>query len=71
MIRSNLISREHVTGDWAHLIEGAQGRAEEIFNGTEDFLKQSGVSTIQIEKEKNSCQGYLGELWERKEIFWW
>lgn len=62
--RSNLISREHVTGDWAHLIEGAQGKAEEIFKRTEDFLKQSGVSTIQMERKElipGIIRGVLGK----------
>jgi len=51
-IRRKFVSKEHVIGDWGHLIEGAQGRAEEIFKGTENILKQSGVLSIQIERRK-------------------
>lgn len=48
----NLVSKHHVIGDWGHLIEGAQGKAEEIFKGTENFLKQSGVSSIKMERRE-------------------
>lgn len=49
---TNLILKHHVIGDWGHLIEGAQGKAEEIFKGTENFLKQSGVSSIKMERRE-------------------
>lgn len=29
-IKSKFVAKDHVLGDWGHLIEGAQGRAEEI-----------------------------------------
>lgn len=64
MLRSKLISKEQVLGDWAHLIEGAQGRAEEIFKGTEDSLKRAGVSFIEIQRTKlmpKIVRGLLGK----------
>ena len=49
---TNLILKHHVIGDWGYLIEGAQGKAEEIFKATEDFLKQSGVSSIKMARRE-------------------
>lgn len=60
---ANLVLKQHVIGDWGHFVEGAQGKAEEIFKGTEDFLKESGVSSINIQRRKlmpGIIKGMLG-----------
>ena len=49
---ANLVLKQHVIGDWGHFVEGAQGKAEEIFKGTEDFLKESGVSSLNIQRRE-------------------
>lgn len=49
---TNLILKHHIICDWGHLIEGAQGKAEEIFTATENFLKQSGVQSIKMERRE-------------------
>lgn len=61
---TKLILRQHIIGDWGHLIEGAQGRAEEVFKGIENFLKESGVSSIQMERTElmpGVIRGILGK----------
>lgn len=60
---ANLVLKQHVIGDWSHFVEGAQGRAEEIFKGTEDFLKESGVSSLNIQRRElmpGIIKGMLG-----------
>lgn len=60
---ANLVLRHHVMGDWGHFVEGAQGKAEEIFKGTEDFLKESGVSSINVQRRElipGIIKGMLG-----------
>jgi|GEM_PF-2142489 len=62
-IRSKFVSKQHVIGQWGHLIEGAQGKAGQIFKETEDLLKQSGVSSIEMERTKlmaGIIRGILG-----------
>lgn len=64
IVRGSLISKEQVLGDWGRLIEGAEGKAEEIFKTTEDLVKKSGVSTIKMGRKKLSpgiIKGVLGE----------
>jgi len=60
---ANLVLKQHVIGDWGHFVEGAQGKAEEIFKGTEDFLKESGVSSLNIQRRElmpGIIKGMLG-----------
>ncbi len=60
---TNLVLKRHVIGDWGHFLEGAQGKAEEIFKGTEDFLKESGVSSLNIQRREfmpGIIKGMLG-----------
>ena len=62
-IKARFVSKHHVIGDWGILIGGGVGKAEEIFKGTEDFLKQSGVSSIEMERTKlmpGIIRGLLG-----------
>jgi len=49
---TNLLLKHHVIDDWGHLIEGAQRRAEEIFKGTGNSLKKSGVSSLKMERKQ-------------------
>jgi len=60
---ARLILKQHVIGDWGHLIEGAQGRAEEIFKATEEAVEKSGVSSINIRRQElipGIIRGMLG-----------
>ena len=60
---ARLILKHHVIEDWGYLIEGAKGKAEEIFKGTEDFLKKSGVSSIKMKRQElmpGIIRGLLG-----------
>jgi hypothetical protein len=47
-----VVRKEEVTETWALLIRGAQGRAEEIFNNTDNFINQTGVPNVKKEKKK-------------------
>ena len=65
---TRLVLKQHIQGNWAHLIEGAQGRKEEIFKDTEYFLKQSGVSSITIRRQE-LIPGYIrGALGKKREF---
>ncbi len=68
IVRGSLISKEQVLGDWGHLIEGAQGKREEIYKGTEDSLKASGVSSIEMER-RELMPGVLREIFGRRREF--
>lgn len=65
---ANLVLKQHVIGDWSHFLEGAQGKAEEIFKGTEDFLKDSGVSSLNIQR-RELMPGILKGMLGRKREF--
>ncbi|GAH68634.1 unnamed protein product, partial [marine sediment metagenome] len=65
---TNLLLKHHVIDDWGHLIEGAQGRAEEVFKGTEDSLKKSGVSSIEMERKQLMPGIIRGALGKRREF---
>lgn len=49
---ANLLLKHHVVDEWGYLIEGAQGKAEEIFKGTGNSLKKSGVSSLKMERKQ-------------------
>lgn len=62
-IKTKFVSKHHVIGDWGILIGGGVGKAEEIFKSTVDSLKQSGVSSIEMERTKlmpGIIRGILG-----------
>jgi len=65
---TRLVLKQHVTGDWAHLIEGAKGKAEEIFKDTEHFIKKSGVSSITM-KRQELIPGFIRGALGRKREF--
>ena len=60
---ARLILKHHVIEDWSYLIEGAKGKAEEIFKGTENFLKRAEVSSIKMKHQElmpGIIRGLLG-----------
>lgn len=65
---TNLILKHHIIDNWAYLIEGAQGKAEEIYKGTEDSLKKSGVSSIEMER-REVMPGVLRGIFGRRREF--
>ena len=65
---TNLILKHHIIDNWAYLIEGAQGKAEEIFKGTEDSLKASRVSSIEMER-RELMPGVLRGIFGRRREF--
>lgn len=65
---TSLILKHHIIENWAYLIEGAQGKREEIFKGTEDSLKESGVSSIEMER-RELMPGVLRGIFGRRREF--
>jgi len=65
---THLVLKQHVQGEWAHLIEGAKGKAEEIFKDTEDLIKQAGVSSIAM-KRQELIPGFIRGALGRKREF--
>lgn len=65
---TNLILKHHIIENWAYLIEGAQGKREEIYKGTEDSLKKSGVSSIEMER-RELMPGVLRGIFGRRREF--
>ncbi|MEA1963929.1 MAG: hypothetical protein U9O41_02240 [Candidatus Aerophobetes bacterium] len=65
---TRLVLKQNVTGEWAHLIEGAQGRAEEIYKGTEDVIERSEVSSI-VMKRQELIPGFIRGALGRKREF--
>ena len=65
---ARLVLKHHVKGDWGHFIGEAQGKAEEIFENTKHFIKQSGVTSITA-KRQELLPGYIrGMLGKRREF---
>jgi len=62
------VLKQHVQGEWSYLIEGAKGKAEEIFKATEDFVKKSGVSSITM-KRQELIPGFIRGALGRKREF--
>jgi len=62
------VLKQHVQGEWSHLIEGAKGKAEEVFKATEDFIKKSGVSSITM-KRQELIPGFIRGALGRKREF--
>jgi len=58
-----MIKEEEVVDNWSTLIEEGKGGAERIFKDTEDFLKESKVPGLKIERQKLApgvLKGLLG-----------
>ena len=47
-----IVKREEVIESWSVLIGGGQGRAEEIFNNTDNFITQTKVPNVKKERKK-------------------
>ena len=62
------VLKQHVQGEWSYLIEGAKGKAEEIFKATGDFIKKSGVSSIAM-KRQELIPGFIRGALGRKREF--
>jgi hypothetical protein len=59
-----ILRREQVIDNWSVLIEGAQGKADNIFNDTEFFLKESKAPDIALKRRKMTpgvIKGVLGQ----------
>ena len=65
---SRLISKHHVQQRWSHFIGGGQGRAEDVFTATEQFLKDSGATWINIKREKLIPSIIRGMLAQKREF---
>ena len=58
-----IVRKEEVIDSWGILIEGAQGRAEEIFEKTQAFLERTKVPDVRLERKKVApgiIRGILG-----------
>lgn len=49
---NSILRKEHVEDDWPVLIENGQGKAEAIFEDTEQFLKESKAPDIRMKRLK-------------------
>lgn len=47
-----ILLREEIIERWSVLIENGKGRANQIFNDTEDFIKRSEVPRIAVERKE-------------------
>ena len=56
-----ILRKEQVSDTWAILIENGQGRAEEIFQDTESFIKGSKVPSVRLDR-KAIAPGIFGGL---------
>jgi hypothetical protein len=56
-----ILQKEQVSDTWSILIENGQGRSEEIFQGTESFIRASKVPSVGLEK-KAIAPGIFGGL---------
>jgi len=65
---ARLALKDNVSGEWHHLIEGAKGRAEEIFKGTEDGINRSEVSSITMKREELIPGFIRGALGRKREF---
>ena len=53
--KSRIIKEEQVLESWSILIESGKGKANEIFEATEAFIKESKAPFLKIEKRKMSA----------------
>ncbi len=49
-----IANKDQVIESWGILIEKAQGKAEEVFQSTEDFIKESKAPSLRTKREKMS-----------------
>lgn len=59
-----ILRKEQVLDTWAILIEGAQGKAGEIFKNTEGLLRDSKAPSLEIEKREIApgvVRGFMGK----------
>ncbi len=49
-----IVSKDQVIESWGILIEKAQGKADEVFQSTEDFIKESKAPSLRTKREKMS-----------------
>jgi len=58
-----VVRKEEVIDDWGILIENGQGKAEQIFSETENFIKQSQAPNLKLEMKKLApgiIRGFFG-----------
>ncbi|KCZ70298.1 hypothetical protein ANME2D_03414 [Candidatus Methanoperedens nitroreducens] len=63
-----ILRKEQVLDSWGMLIENGQGKFNEIFKDTEDFIKESKAPSLGIRKEKMS-PGIIGSFFSAKRDF--
>jgi hypothetical protein len=48
----SILTKEQVADDWSVLIEDAQGKAEDVFKDTEQFIEESKAPDVRIRRER-------------------
>lgn len=47
-----ILKREEVVDDWSVLIGGAQGKADEVFRGTQELMTVQRCRTLRLRKSR-------------------
>ncbi len=63
-----IVTKEQVIDSWGMLIENGQGKSNEIFQDTEDFISESKAPALRAKKEKMS-PGVVGSIMGTKRDF--
>ncbi len=63
-----ILRKEQVLESWSILIENGQGKYDEVFQDTEDFIKESQAPSLETSKEKMS-PGIIGSFIGAKRDF--
>jgi hypothetical protein len=63
-----ILRKEQVLENWGMLIESAQGKYNEVFQDTENFIKESKAPALETRKEK-MAPGIIGSFFGAKRDF--
>ncbi len=63
-----ILRKEQVLESWSILIEDGQGKCDEVFQDTEDFIRESKATSLETSKEKMS-PGIIGSFIGAKRDF--
>jgi hypothetical protein len=64
-----IVKKEEVIDSWSVLIGGSQGKAEEIFSNTDNFIAQTKVPNVKKERKKLApgiVRGLFDIIWKTR-----
>ncbi len=64
-----IVSNEQVIDNWSFLIEKGNGRADEIFRLTEDFIKDAKAPSLNIKRQEMSPSLIGGIFGTKRDFF--